>query len=341
MDGARGSRNETVDALRGFAAAAVCLFHFAGDTNRLGHTSIVGSFSVYGYLGVEVFFVISGFIVPYAMARSTYTLAQWPRFMAKRLIRLEPPYLVSIALVMGLWTIGSYVPGFMGSTFILDPVQVALHVGYLNAFVGMPWLNPVYWTLAIEFQFYLLIGLLFPAIIGGGSTGRLLIVAALAALPFAFPLSSGWIVSEYLPIFSAGLLTFLLAQQLIPVPAYWAAMLALGSFLLMRSGLPTALATILPAVLIAVVRLPRIAPVAWLGAISYSLYLLHVPIGGRVMNLAERLDANAAVATAAVAVSFAVSITAAYVLYILIERPSKAMAAGISYAIEPSGEPQR
>jgi peptidoglycan/LPS O-acetylase OafA/YrhL len=109
----------------------------------------------------------------------------------------------------------------------------------------------------------------------------------------------------------------------------------------MRSGLPTALATILPAVLIAVVRLPRIAPVAWLGAISYSLYLLHVPIGGRVMNLAERLDANAAVATAAVAVSFAVSITVAYVLYILIERPSKAMAAGISYAIEPSGEPQR
>ena len=38
-----------------------------------------------------------------------------------------------------------------------------------------------------------------------------------------------------------------------------------------------ALATVGTAVLIATVRIPRVAPIAWLGAISYSLYLLHVP----------------------------------------------------------------
>ncbi len=53
-------RNQTVDALRAIAALWVCLFHFTSATG-------VGR---YGYLGVTIFFVISGFIVPWSMARA-------------------------------------------------------------------------------------------------------------------------------------------------------------------------------------------------------------------------------------------------------------------------------
>ena len=78
-------RNETVDALRAAAALSVCFFHFTHGQSYFQDVSIVRPAGAFGWLGVEVFFVISGFIVPYSMARAGYRLAMWPRFMAKRL----------------------------------------------------------------------------------------------------------------------------------------------------------------------------------------------------------------------------------------------------------------
>ena len=162
------SRNETVDALRGLAALSVCFFHFTNGTHFRA-TSYLAPIGAYGWLGVEVFFVISGFIVPYAMLRAGYTLSAWPTFMVKRLIRLEPPYLVSIAIVMLLGIASTMAPGFQGPPIDWTPAQIAGHLGYLNTFLGLPWLNPVYWSLAIEFQFYVLIGLVMPALRRGAA----------------------------------------------------------------------------------------------------------------------------------------------------------------------------
>lgn len=60
------NRNETVDALRGLAALGVCVFHYTLTAQPGGWLRTVGD---YGRLGVDVFFVISGFIVPHAMLR--------------------------------------------------------------------------------------------------------------------------------------------------------------------------------------------------------------------------------------------------------------------------------
>src|SRR5690606_28624124 len=51
-----------------------------------------------------------------------------------------------------------------GPPFEIDYIQLFSHLGYLNNFIGKDWLNPVFWTLAIEFQYYLLIALFFPLI---------------------------------------------------------------------------------------------------------------------------------------------------------------------------------
>ncbi|MFZ3046680.1 MAG: hypothetical protein WA151_12270, partial [Desulfatirhabdiaceae bacterium] len=60
-----------VDALRGLAALAVCLFHLTRyKPGFLPEYSILKSICQYGYLGVEIFFVISGFIIPLALFRS-------------------------------------------------------------------------------------------------------------------------------------------------------------------------------------------------------------------------------------------------------------------------------
>ena len=62
----------------------------------------------YGWLGVEVFFVISGFIIPYSMLHAGYEfLWHFGRHLVKRIIWLEPPYLASIAVVLVLWHVST------------------------------------------------------------------------------------------------------------------------------------------------------------------------------------------------------------------------------------------
>src|SRR5215510_4747208 len=112
-------RNQTIDALRATAALWVCLFHFTVGTGIGAH----------GYLGVTIFFVISGFIVPYSMMRGGYTIAAWPRFMLRRLVRLEPPYLASIGLILVLGALDA----LRGFPQVWTAKQIAGHLGYANA----------------------------------------------------------------------------------------------------------------------------------------------------------------------------------------------------------------
>jgi peptidoglycan/LPS O-acetylase OafA/YrhL len=69
----------------------------------------------------------------------------------------------------------------------------------------------------------------------------------------------------------------------------------------------------------------------FLGFISYSLYLLHVPIGGRVINLAGRRPHTLPVELGAVTAAMAVSLMAAWLLYPMVERPSQKWSARFHY----------
>jgi peptidoglycan/LPS O-acetylase OafA/YrhL len=324
-------RNETVDALRAFAALGVCLFHFTFGTQHFADVSVLHQAGGYGALGVVVFFTISGFIVPHAMARANYEISLWPRFMAKRLIRLEPPYLVSIMIVMLLGLLSTFVPGFRGGAIDWSMTQVAAHLGYMNAFVGLPWLNPVYWSLAIEFQFYLLIGLLFPLLSGGTPITRLIVVGCMVCAPWIFSTEGDWLITRKLPVFAAGILTFLYASHLVPKKAFWLGLGAIGASIAWRSDAAIALAAVIPAIAIATLRIPHIPCIARLGAISYSLYLLHVPIGGRIVNLSTRLPPSIALEIVVVTAAFAASIASAYALYRLVEKPAVHVAASVPY----------
>lgn len=318
--------------LRAVAALAVCFFHFT-RFDYFADVSIIEPICRYGALGVEVFFVTSGFIVPYAMLRSGYTLSAWPTFMSKRLLRLEPPYLASIALVLALDVISMRLMPSSNQPLLWDTAHVASHVGYLTGIMGMPWLNPVYWSLAIELQFYLLCSLLTPALIMLKHwLSRVAIIFALAALPLLLPSASELTLVPFLPAFALGLLAFLAACELITRAQFWVSMAVLAVVLVATSKVPVALAGIAAAIVIACVRLPRLAPIAWLAALSYSLYLVHVPIGGRLVALGARLPITAWVEIMLVALALAASLVAAYTLYIAVERPSRLLADRFRYA---------
>jgi len=313
-----GGRNHTVDALRALAALWVCLFHFTAATG-------IGA---YGYLGVTIFFVISGFIVPYSMMRGGYTIAAWPTFMLKRLARLEPPYLASIGLILAFGAFDM----FRGFPQEWTAAQIAGHLGYANAFLGLPWLNGPYWSLAVEFQFYILMGLALPLLMLAGTPARRLAgLALVSCLPLLLPGRSNATILPFLPVFAAGTLTFLLTTNRIERTSYGAALAVLAGILIKTHDTGVALATVGTAVVIATVRIPRVAVIAWLGAISYSLYLLHVPIGYRLMHMIRRLSDGEVVPSLLIVGALAASIAGAALLHRFVEQPSLRFATRIGY----------
>jgi peptidoglycan/LPS O-acetylase OafA/YrhL len=85
---AKKPRVEIVDPLRGLAALAVAWFHFTNGSGFV-KTEWLRASGRYGWLGVEVFFVISGFVIPYSMYCGGYRPRQhFGRFLAKRIARL-------------------------------------------------------------------------------------------------------------------------------------------------------------------------------------------------------------------------------------------------------------
>jgi peptidoglycan/LPS O-acetylase OafA/YrhL len=327
----RGARVETVHSLRGIAALAVALYHFSHGNPSFYVPPILSAIGSKGWLGVEVFFVISGFILPYSLWRAKYELtpSNFGRFVWKRVVRLDPPYFATIALILLLGYLSTHAPGFRGPAFHLDPVQLGWHVGYLNDFAGLPWLNPVFWTLAIECQFYILIALVFPIIASRNRTARIAAMGALLIVSLLYYPDN--LVTYYFPLFAFGIAVFQWFAGICRTAEAAMILLPAAAILAARQGIWVMLVALAAALLIVAVPSWTNAPLAFLGTISYSLYLLHVPVGGRVINLAQRLPPSALVAVAGIAAATVVSIAAAYALYRLVERPAQRYAGSLRF----------
>ena len=324
------SRLPSIDALRGIASLAVCWFHM---TNGYAADSLVRSSGHYGWLGVEVFFVLSGFIIPFAMFSGGYTVRTgWKTFISKRFLRIEPPYLLAILLVFALWHASSMAPGFKGSPPPdLLTMQTLLHVGYLAGIAGYPWLNVVFWTLAIEFQFYLLVSLIF----GGLShkTKHIVLLMNLSLLFTSLVLSSELFVFKYLGLFMLGIVAFQYQAKLVQKRMMAVLLFAATVVTWMTLGWMVALVgSVTSCLIVSGVTFGRHKLVVWLGAISYSLYLVHVPIGGRVVNLGRRYVESQIGELFLSLLALGGSLVAAYAFYLVIERPSQRLAARLKYS---------
>ena len=74
-----------VASLRGIAASMVCLYHFTcGNTSFISNENMFKQVASVGWLGVEIFFVISGFVIPYSMAKNGYQLRNFGGFLGRR-----------------------------------------------------------------------------------------------------------------------------------------------------------------------------------------------------------------------------------------------------------------
>src|SRR5262245_38837846 len=136
MAGSR-DRLEGLDFMRGLASLAVCWFHltrFHYSTPDPRAFALVRRTGEYGWLGVEVFFVISGFVIPYSLYRARYRLRDFFSYLARRIVRLDPPYLAAIAVILTLALLASLKSGrpIEVEARPVDWTRVLLHLGYLN-----------------------------------------------------------------------------------------------------------------------------------------------------------------------------------------------------------------
>lgn len=326
---------QSVELLRGVAAMMVTFFHLSwGNERLLPNTSLVKQASTWGWAGVEIFFVISGFVIPYAMFQKNYNIKSFPVFLKKRIIRIEPPYLISIIVVIALNFVSTLSPYYRGGPFTIDWYNLVGHIAYLNIFNNQTWLNPVYWSLAIEFQYYLLIALAFTLIISGKWYFRLLFFAAFGALSF-LPLPEGKFIFTYAGYFMMGILLFQLVCSVINKIEFALLLLLTGALLCYEHGAGLSFLTLSTMAVIAFLdRIPRVF--RYLGHISYSLYLLHVPIGGRLINISESLIHNQFLRECMVFIAFLVCIGASSLFYHFIEKAFKKFSASIKYNNNPA-----
>jgi peptidoglycan/LPS O-acetylase OafA/YrhL len=195
-------RLQSIDALRGVAALGVVLYHaitqgVAGVPNNLFRwpVKLVQLISSFGYIGVFLFFVISGFCIHLQWAKSRAAQQtpsiQFGPFWRRRIRRLYPPYLMAFALfmLMAALTTGLNLTHF----FVYDVVMHLLMLHNLDPYTCYS-INGVFWTLAIEEQLYLAYFLLLflRTRLGWGPT---LVVCAAARVGWFLFSHAAWVIA--------------------------------------------------------------------------------------------------------------------------------------------------
>lgn len=323
------ARVESVETLRGIAALSVAWFHFVFGSQLVPDGWLRSSGS-YGWVGVDAFFVISGFVVPLSMFKAGYRFpSDCGRFLLKRGLRLEPSYLVAVLFALVLWHISASMPGFRGTAPDVPLSSILLHIGYLNALFDIPWLNPVFWSLAIEFQFYLLFALVYPIFVQRPLNLRSLALASFCGMAYVSP--SILFVFHYSGLFAFGIVTFQRVIGLCRSGEYFAWLLVIAILSLPILAFAEIVTGCVTALFIAFVQMPRWRVFAYLGAVSYSVYLVHVPIGGRVVNLGTRFADTTILQIAVIAGALTATLVMAHVFYLWVETPSRRWSSSIKY----------
>ena len=154
-------RYHEIDLLRFLAAFVVVLFHYtfrgyAADQLSPVHYPLLENIFKYGNLGVELFFIISGYVV--LMSAYNKTVRQ---FFISRVVRLYPAFWVACTITFGVMYLFGPAKGTPGWSIFIDASvkKYMMNMTMLQQFFGAGDLDGVYWTLSYEIIFYFLISL--------------------------------------------------------------------------------------------------------------------------------------------------------------------------------------
>ncbi len=289
----------SIQVLRGIASLLVLLFHLTVYSNQYFKFSFLNNFFNFGKYGVDVFFVLSGFIISYTSIREFCNLKKIFPFIIRRIIRIFPTYWIVISL---LFLMQLLFPSFYNVHTLFSGEFI------LSAYLLFPsytMYNAVYWTLSYELFYYGLFTMCF--ILPQKNMIALFFIIYTIVL-FLIPLSghsfenlNTWkmIITSPLNVeFFAGVLCSVIVLKMplkLAIP-----LIVSGGLLFLTSGICSnnGLTTIFsnsfdrvlffgfPSTLIILgmvkyemnvkIKIPRI--LILLGESSYTLYLFHLPI---------------------------------------------------------------
>ena len=312
-----------LDALRGIAAVAVVAYHYTTlYRQQIGHVGGLSLEFAFGNYGVHLFFLISGFVIFMTLERTRTTMD----FVVSRFSRLFPAYWASMAITASV----VYTAGLAGQR--LHGQDLLLNITMVQDFLGAEELDGSYWTLEVELFFYaqmlawFVLGLLgrIRWIIGGW--------LLLAALEGSFE-KLGWhfsyalrelLILRFIPFFALGILFYRHrtrpATRRGDLAMIVLALLAIGigqkPVLLLTAGICCAIFALFARGWLRFLNLPLFA---FLGGISYTLYLVHQSVGFVVIY---RLEHAGVPAWAAVLLSAALAFALAMLLHRVVEKPA-------------------
>ncbi|MET0425575.1 MAG: acyltransferase, partial [Actinoplanes sp.] len=297
---ARPPRLAALDGLRLLAALAVAAFHLSvawridGVHPPAWFLPTASRFTVYGFLGVELFFLISGFVI---------AMSAWNRplgaYFTSRASRLYPAYWAAIVITT-LVVLALPVAGGVPVTGLPDLPGILVNFTMLQQPLGVASVDTVYWTLFVELRFYLL----FALVVWTGTTYRRVVLfcaiwltVAVLAPTWQLPMVDLVALPDYAPYFIAGMAMYLI-HRFGPTPLLYG-MVGMA-WLVSLARLGPRLATIepgfdvpsWPGYLVVTLSFAVMLVVAhgwtnrirwrWLtvaGALTYPFYLLHQRIG--------------------------------------------------------------
>ena len=320
------NRIRSLDALRGLAALAVVLYHYFYGYQAVvqPHTTPLLFSAFYGHLGVELFFIISGFVILRTLERCHGPCD----FTLSRFARLYPAYLASscITLVV-LFGIG-FNPQHIGL------LNIAASFAMVSSLVHGPPIDPSYWTLTYEVLFYagacvtyLMLGI--RRIEVACLTWLAIGLIDLTVLPYKF---NGIIEGSFSYLFVLGMMIFLISQRRGTLLTVITVIASLAMSLYLPPFPPSHLSSLETTGIIAVfggsvlgaaegrLRILCVRPLLFLGDISYSLYLVHQIAG---YALIKQLEVSGLSANLAILVTITAAIGLATCLRYGVELPAQ------------------
>lgn len=310
-----------LDGLRGIAALAVVVFHYTYQYNNIyEHSfSILGVF-VLGLYGVNLFFMISGFVIYWTISRTISPID----FIWSRASRLYPVYWAALTITFLVVSVFS-LPGRERdlNTFFANLSMFHEYLGYTH-------IDGVYWTLTLELAFYVWIVIIFS--IGQiKNIEKILIIWVVIAsfvsiekLNVVFdPRFTKMFLLDYIEFFAAGVCFYSYRGKM---HTMWTHLLFIITILAVCVGFPTKMSVLFLSfyfvfylVITNRAGFLRNKVILYIGGISYSLYLVHQNIGYIIINKFYQYNIDPLLGISS---AILISIILAHLLTRYIERPS-------------------